>query len=69
MLFYLCVPQAKKAIDAAGDSVVLGELKVEYLKYSAFVRQKFGDHGEPAEGSDEPKKQPLFISNGQFVKE
>ncbi len=69
MLFYLCVPQAKKAIDAAGDSVVLGELKVEYLKYSAFVRQKFGDHGEPAEGSDEPKKQALFITNGQFIKE
>ena len=69
MLFYLSIPPAKKAIDPAGDSVMLSELKVEHMRFSAFVRQKFGDHGEPAEGSDEPKKQALFISNGQFVKE
>ena len=69
MLVYLSIPQAKKELDPTGDAVVLGELKIEYLGFSAFVQQKFGDHGEPLNGSDDPQKQTLLISNGQFVKE
>ena len=69
MLFYISISQAKKDVDPSGDSVVLGELKVEYLRFAAFIQQKFGDHGEHLEGSDDPLKQTLLISNGQFVKE
>lgn len=69
LLFYLTLMEGKKAADAGDDYVVLGELKVEHLRFAAFVHQKFGDHGEVLTSSDDPQKQTLLISNGQFVQE
>ena len=69
LLLYFTVAEGKKEADAADDYVVLGEVTFEHLKFSAYIRQKFGDHGEPLATSDDPQKQSLLISNGQFVQE
>jgi len=69
MLFYFLMAEGKKIADGGDDYVVLRELKVEHTRFAAYVQQRFGDHGESLEANDDPQKQTLLISNGQFVQE
>jgi hypothetical protein len=59
--------EGKTINDLKNDYVVLGELKVEQLSFPAYILQKFGDHGETSFNSDDPQKQTLLISNGEFI--
>lgn len=67
LLLYLNLPTGKTVADAAGDYIVLGEIKVEHTRFSAFLQKKFGPNGAILESIDDPLKQPLYISNGAFV--
>jgi hypothetical protein len=67
LLFYITMADKAKAADAVADSIVLGELMVEHVKFTAFLQTRYNPDGRPAEGIVDPSKQPLFISNGDFV--
>jgi hypothetical protein len=67
LLFYLTMEDGAKAADAGNDSIVLGELKVEHIGFSAYLLSRIDSNGRPAETVTDPAKQPLFISNGDFV--
>ena len=67
LLFYLTILEGKTVADAAGDYIVLGEIKVEHTRFSACIQKKFGPNGAILESNDDPLKQPLYISNGAFV--
>jgi hypothetical protein len=53
--------------DAAGDYVVLGEIKIEHLKFSAYLQQRIDPSGKPAQEQNDPLQQPAFITNAEFV--
>jgi hypothetical protein len=67
LLFYLTCLEGKTVVDATGDYIVLGEIKVEHTRFSACLQKKFGPNGAILESNDDPLKQPLYISNGAFV--
>jgi hypothetical protein len=67
LLFYLTIRDGQTVVDAAGDYIVLGEIKVEHTRFSACLQKKFGPNGAILESNDDPLKQPLYISNGAFV--
>ncbi len=67
LILYLTLTEGRKLAAAADDFIVLGELKVEHLKFTAFVQQRFGDSGKPESEQTDPLKQPVFISNGEFA--
>lgn len=69
LLLYLIKKKGKKEAHDNGESILLGEIKVEHLKFSAFIQQSFKDSDALPSGSNDPQKQALFISNGEFVKE
>ena len=69
LLLYLIKKKGKKEAHDNGESILLGEMKVEHLKFSAFIQQSFKDSDALPSGSNDPQKQALFISNGEFVKE
>lgn len=49
------------------DKIILGSLKIEQIKFSAFVVQRLGDNGVITESFENPAKQPEFISNGDLT--
>ena len=53
--------------DAAQDYVLLKDLHIEIVRFSAFLVQRFDKNGTELERHDTPEKQPLFITNGDFV--
>lgn len=67
LLFYLTMEEGAKAADAGNDSIVLGELKVEHIGFSAYLLSRHESDDRPAETIVDPSKQPLFISNGAFT--
>jgi hypothetical protein len=67
MLFYLAIATGSKPADAVNDHIVLGEIKIEHIKFAAYLRTKFGPAGEVVTTTEDPLKQSLFISNGLFV--
>jgi hypothetical protein len=67
LLLYLAITPEKKPADAKDESVVLGEIKVEYTRFSAYLHAKSGPDGRLTESIKDPLKQPLFISCGEFV--
>ena len=52
---------------AADDYVMLKDLHIEIVRFSAFLVQRFDKNGTELERHDTPEKQPLFIANGDFV--
>ncbi|MCF7734171.1 MAG: hypothetical protein K9N23_20980 [Akkermansiaceae bacterium] len=65
--FYLNIADGRKAHDAVGEYVVLGDLKVEHLKFTAYVQQRAGESGKPENVQNDPLLQPVLITNGEFV--
>jgi hypothetical protein len=49
------------------DKIILGSLKIEQIKFSAFVVQRLGANGVITESYEDPGKQPTFISNGELI--
>lgn len=52
---------------AAQDYVLIKDLHIEIVRFSAFLVQRFDKNGTELERHDTPEKQPLFITNGEFV--
>lgn len=57
----------QKMIDAAGESLVLGSLKVEHIRFSAFIHSRFNESGELTESFPALVDQELFIKNGKIL--
>ncbi len=66
IVLWLSLPAAIDIADAMDDFVVLAEVKIEHLKFTAFLQKKFGANGEAAESINDARQQPVFIVNGQF---
>ena len=66
LLMYLKLAEGKKIQDAFGDHIVIGEVKIELLKFSAFIQKKFDTNGGVIETYADPLKQPRFIANGEL---
>lgn len=59
-------PQSK--IEApAQDYLLIKDLHIEIVRFSAFVVQRFDKNGTELERHDTPEQQPLFIANGELV--
>ena len=69
VLFYLGLPPGRKPAEAAGDFIVLGELKVEHVKFTAYVQRRIADSGRSEQEQTDPVQQPVFIVNGQISAE
>ncbi|MCX6875084.1 MAG: hypothetical protein NTW21_14930 [Verrucomicrobia bacterium] len=67
LLLYLCLAEGRKLIEAGREYVVLGDLEVEHLKFTAFVEKRFGPTGAPEGELVDPKLQPVFVTNGELV--
>ncbi len=67
ILFYLKKYPNTILGDAARDYVLIKDLHIEIVRFSAFVVQRFDKNGTELERHDTPEKQPLFIANGDFV--
>ncbi len=53
--------------DAAQDYLLIKDLHIEIVRFSAFLVRRFDKNGTELERHDTPEKQPLFIANGDFV--
>jgi len=69
LLMYISRDKTQPAAHVGEDKVIYGRLKVEILRFPAFIVQRLGENGEVVESYDDPSKQPLFISNGAFKEE
>jgi len=58
---------AAKSADAKADYLVIGELKVEHVAFSAFVQMRLDANGKATEEKTDPKQQPPLVVNGAFV--
>lgn len=67
ILLYLRRHPNSNIADAARDYVLIKDLHIEIVRFSAFLVQRFDKSGTELERHDEPEKQPLFIANGDFV--
>ena len=67
LLLYLQRTKNWKQPIPVEDKVVLGSLKIEQIKFSAFVIQRLGKNGVIAEEFKDPASQPKFISNGELL--
>ena len=67
LLLYLRIAEGKAPADGWDEHVVLGELEIEHLKFSASIQARFEEKGGVSDEYNDPAKQPLFISNGEFV--
>ncbi len=67
VLLYLKILPEKIEIDLTSDLIVLGSLKIEQIKFSAFVVERYGDSGVIAESFEDPAKQPVFATNGKLT--
>lgn len=53
--------------EARDDFVVVGALKVEHIRFSAFVQNRFGNSQGGSEAESAIDRQPLLIANGGFA--
>ena len=67
ILFYLRRQPNSNIADAAQDYVLIKDLHIVIVRFSAFLVQRFDKNGTELERHDTPEKQPLFITNGDFV--
>ena len=67
LLLYLKRSDGWKQPIPVEDKVVLGSLKIEQIKFSAFVVQRLGKNGVIAEDFKDPASQPKFIANGELL--
>ena len=49
---------------AWGDKVVLKNLRVEFIKFSAHIVEQYGDSGEAIIAEKNPLRQRLLVTNG-----
>jgi hypothetical protein len=52
-----------------GDRVVLKNLRVEFIKFSAHIVEKYGDSGEAMISEQDPSKQKLLVTNGAPIED
>jgi hypothetical protein len=52
-----------------GDRVVFKNLRVEFIKFSAHIVEKYGDSGEAMISEPDPSKQKLLVANGALVED
>ena len=67
LLFYLSLAPGSKIEDAKGESIVLGELKVEHVAFSAWLVKNFDSLGNPVGEIADPAKQPQVARNGEWI--
>ena len=69
----LCYPLLNKTggkaniAKASTEYLVLASLKVEQIKFSAFIVQRLGANGVITETFEDPTKQPKFATNGKLL--
>ena len=49
------------------DKIVIGSIKVEQVKFTAFIVQRLGENGVISEEFKDPVSQPKFVSNGELL--
>ena len=67
LLLYVDLVPGRTVADAKDDWVVLGDVNVEHLKFTAYVQQRFGESSRPEQEQKDPFQQPVFIANGEFA--
>ena len=66
LLLYLTLAEGKTKADSVNDYVVLGEVEVEFIRFSAYLEQRFNEDDRVVADSVAPKS-GLFIINGEFA--
>jgi hypothetical protein len=67
LLFYLSCIEGKTIADAAGESIILGELRIEHTSFPAFLQKSIDSSGSPIDEVNDPAKQPQIIRNGVLL--
>lgn len=67
LYLYLKPSDGWKGAIPVEDKVVLGAIKIEQIKFSAFIVQRLGKNGVIAEDFKDPASQPKFIANGKLL--
>ncbi|QTN32155.1 hypothetical protein HZ994_07370 [Akkermansiaceae bacterium] len=67
LLLYFTFAPDNKGADLTQEPIVIGHIKVEHVKFSAFLVQRLGDNGVITESFEEAEKQPKIISNGELL--
>jgi hypothetical protein len=67
LLFYLTLIEGKKVPDAAGESILLRELRIEHSVFSAFLQKRIDPSGKPIDDITDPAKQVQIIRNGILI--
>ena len=68
ILFYFKFPSSEVNVQQAIlESVVMGSIKIEQIKFTAFVVQRLGDNGVITETFEDPATQPKFATNGELL--
>ena len=65
LLLYFHTPPGKKHEKLHEDKIILGKIKSEQIKFSAFIVQRLGANGVITETFEDPAKQPRFATNGK----
>jgi hypothetical protein len=67
LLFYLSCVEGKTIPDAAGESILLGALRIEHTSFPAFLQKSIDSTGRPIDEVTDPAKQPQIIRNGVLL--
>jgi hypothetical protein len=67
LLFYLSAEPGSKVADVPlSDFVVLGEIKVEHTRFSAWIVNRYDDQGNPEKATEQPEDQAPFVRSGEI---
>ena len=65
-LYFIFNPKNNKA-KLHEDKIVIGSMKVEQVKFTAFIVQRLGENGVISEEFKDPASQPKFATNGELL--
>lgn len=65
LLLYLTLKEGSQSADAIGDFLVLGELKVEQIRFSAYIQARLDTAGQA--GAASATEQPALVTQGELV--
>lgn len=68
LLFYLCAQNGSRVADVPlSDFMVLGEIKIEHTRFSAWVVNRYDLQGNPGKPVTAPESQALVVRMGELI--
>lgn len=69
LLLYLNINPAEKQAKLSNEPVIIREIKIEQLCFTAYIIQRLGESGTIIESYNSPTTQPKLASNGELLPE